>query len=60
MICPVLSCLNEWTLQQAHILLTNRTSEGCTERIKCPKCGTEFEVRKPDMDACSDDRIYTC
>ena len=53
MICT--ACGNQWKLERAHILVTERTPEGCREIVKCPACGHESTATKPDLDACTDD-----
>ncbi len=53
MICA--ACGNNWTLQRAHIIRAQRTPEGCRELVKCPRCGYEQSVTRPDIQACEDD-----
>lgn len=48
MICA--KCGHEWKLLRAHVIVVERTAEGCREIVQCPACGFEQTVLRPDMD----------
>jgi uncharacterized Zn finger protein len=53
MICA--SCGHSWEIQRAHVIRSERTTDGCRELIQCPACGRVQSVLMPDMDGCNGD-----
>ena len=48
-------CGASWELQLAHVIRSERTTEGYRETVQCPSCGHVEMALKPDMGECNGD-----
>jgi len=49
MTCSNPKCGITWELQRAHVIRSERTPQGCRELVKCPTCGHEQTIERPDV-----------